>query len=119
MISKLLLITALIFNILNVQAMSGLGLEEIIPEELTKSDIIIMKDSARNKLDNQPVDTIISWVNPESQNEGKVKLLRIFKNKGSECRTVSHYVNLHNNSDEFQYTSTICKSINGNWINLP
>lgn len=103
----------------NLYAIAGMGLKDVIPSQLKESDIILMMEHSRVKLDNKPVGSKSSWNNPQSKNSGTVTLMRKFNHKHTECRTVEHSVNLYGVSDRFNYKSTICKNRQGKWVNLP
>ena len=103
----------------NAWSLAGIGLKGVIPKELQASDLEIMQKYAREKLDNQPENTVLKWSNPQSQNNGEVKLLRSFNNNGRECRVVGHSVDLKGDAEGFRYTSTICKNNKNTWVNLP
>lgn len=99
-------------------AMSIPGLSRIIPKDLSDSDIQMMMDHARNKMDGKPEGAVLTWTNPETRNTGKVTLLRAFQIRGNSCREILHFVDIANDMDNFTYRTTICKTSSGDWVPL-
>ena len=91
------------------------GFTEILPEGLTLEDIELMKETARGKMENQPLETVLKWKNPASGNSGAVKLLRRFQLLERECMTNRHFV-LFKNEEKRVLDATICREEGGPWI---
>lgn len=91
------------------------GFTEILPEGLTAEDIELMKETARGKMENEPVETVLKWKNPASGNSGAVKLLRRFNLSERECLTNRHYI-LFKNEEKRVIDATICREQDGPWI---
>ena len=91
------------------------GFTEILPEGLTEEDIEFMKETARGKMENEPIDTIIRWKNPASGNSGAVKLLKRFQLSERECMTNRHYL-LLKNDEKRVLEATVCREKGGEWI---
>ena len=88
---------------------------EILPKELTTEDIELMKETARSKMETEPVETVIKWKNPDSGNTGAVKLLRRFQLSDRECMTNRHYI-LFNSGEKRVYEFTVCREEGGDWV---
>ena len=54
----------------------GFGLETNV--ELTKQDLDIIRHTVNEHVHGKPVGTTAKWSNPESQNSGKIALVRKF-----------------------------------------
>ncbi|MEE8294938.1 MAG: hypothetical protein V3R64_04435 [Sphingomonadales bacterium] len=91
------------------------GFTEILPEGLTLEDIELMKETARGKMENETVDTVLKWKNPASGNSGAVKLLRRFQLSERECMTNRHYL-LLKNDEKRVLEATICREEGGEWV---
>ena len=87
----------------------------ILPEEITPGDFDYMKEAAREKMQDQPVDTVITWKNPESGNTGAVKLLRRFNLQDRECMKNRHYV-LYASGEREIFEFTVCREEGGEWV---
>ena len=59
---------------------------------LTKEDIAMINQAARQALDGEAVGTVVEWSNDKSGNAGSVTLLRNFEHEGRECREVQHLI---------------------------
>lgn len=82
---------------------------------LTKEDIEIIKQTARQGLDGQPVGSVAEWSNDKSGNAGSVTLLRSFEYEGHECREVQHLIDPKGGSFVQRYVMTNCKQEDGTW----
>ena len=91
------------------------GFTEILPEELTQGDIELMKQAAREQMQDQPVGTINMWKNPESGNAGAAKLLRRFHLEERECMENRHYL-LFKSKEQQVYDFVICREEGSEWI---
>lgn len=91
------------------------GFTEILPEEMTSEDIEFMKETAREKMQDQPIDTVITWKNPESGNSGAVKLLSRFQLEDRECMKNKHYI-LFQSGEKAVLEATVCRIEDGEWV---
>ena len=66
----------------------GLGLETNI--ELSKQDLAIIRHTLNEQVHGKPVGTTAKWSNPESQNSGKITLVRKFTRNGQQCETIDY-----------------------------
>ncbi|TDI62072.1 MAG: hypothetical protein E2O91_02490 [Alphaproteobacteria bacterium] len=82
---------------------------------MTTEDIEFMKETAREGMQDQPIDTVITWKNPESGNSGAVKLLNRFQLEDRECMTNRHYVLFHSGYKRV-FESTVCRIEDGEWV---
>jgi hypothetical protein len=63
----------------------GFGLETNV--ELTKQDLDIIGHTVNEQVHGKPVGSTAKWSNPESQNSGKIALVRKFTRNGQQCET--------------------------------
>jgi surface antigen len=66
----------------------GPGLESNV--ELTKEDLDIIHHTVDDQVHGKPVGTTARWSNPESQNSGKIALVRKFTRSGQQCETLDY-----------------------------
>jgi surface antigen len=57
---------------------------------LTKQDLDIIHHTVNERVHRKPVGTIAKWSNPESQNSGKIALVRKFTRNGQQCETLDY-----------------------------
>ena len=91
------------------------GFTEILPEEMTTEDIEFMKETARQGMQDQPIDTVITWKNPESGNSGAVKLISRFQLEDRECMKNKHYI-LFQSGEKAVLEATVCRIEDGEWV---
>ncbi len=91
------------------------GFTEILPKGLTQEDISLIKETAREKMENEPVETVLKWKNPASGNSGAVKLLRRFQLSERECMTNRHFI-LFKNKEKRTIDATVCREVGGEWV---
>ena len=60
----------------------GCGLRTNV--ELTKQDLDIIRHTVTEQVHGKPVGTTAKWSNPESQNSGKIALVRNFTRSGQQ-----------------------------------
>lgn len=58
--------------------------------ELTKQDLDIIRHTVNEQVHGKPVGTTAKWSNPESQNSGKIALVRKFTRNGQQCETLDY-----------------------------
>ena len=66
----------------------GFGLETNV--ELTKQDLDIIRHTVNEQVHGKRVGTTAKWSNPDSQNSGKITLVRKFKRNGQRCETLDY-----------------------------
>jgi len=66
----------------------GFGLETNV--ELTEQDLDIIHHTVNEQLHSKPVGTTAKWSNPESQNSGKIALVRKFSRNRQQCETLDY-----------------------------
>ncbi len=91
------------------------GFTEILPQEMTADDIEFMKATAREGMQDQPVDTVITWRNPVSGNSGAVKLISRFRLEDRECMKNKHYF-LFKSGEKTVIEATVCRIEDGEWV---
>ena len=91
------------------------GFTEILPKGLTPEDLNLIKETAREKMENEPVETILKWKNPASGNSGAVKLLRRFQLSERKCMTNRHFIILKN-KEKMVIDATVCREVGGEWV---
>ena len=86
---KVTLVCAALFIWLPAQAQFlGPGIETNV--ELTKQDLDIIHHTVNEEVHGKPVGTAAKWSNPESQNSGKIALVRKFTRSGQPCETLDY-----------------------------
>jgi surface antigen len=58
--------------------------------DLTKQDLDIIHHTVNEQVHRKPVGTTAKWSNPDSQNSGKIALVRKFKRNGQRCETLDY-----------------------------
>ena len=57
---------------------------------LTKQDLDIIHHTVNDQVHGKPTGTTAKWSNPESQNSGKIALVRKFTRNGQQCETLDY-----------------------------
>ena len=91
------------------------GFTEILPKGMTSEDIEFMKAAAREGMQDQPIETVIKWKNPESGNSGAVKLISRFQLEDRECMKNKHYI-LFQSGKKSVLEATVCRVEDGDWV---
>ena len=91
------------------------GFTEILPEGMTSEDIEFMKAAAREGMQDQPIEAVIKWKNPESGNSGAVKLISRFQLEERECMKNKHYI-LFQSGEKVVLEATVCRIEDGEWV---
>lgn len=91
------------------------GFTEILPKEMTADDVEFMKATAREGMQDQPVDTVITWRNPVSGNSGAVKLISRFRLEDRDCMKNKHYI-LFQSGEKTVIEATVCRIEDGEWV---
>jgi len=66
----------------------GFGIE--LNVELTKQDLDIIHHTVNDQVHGKTIGTTAKWSNPESQNSGKLALVRKFTRNGQQCETLDY-----------------------------
>ena len=66
----------------------GFGLETNVA--LTKQDLDIIHHTVNDEVHGKPAGTTAKWSNPESQNSGKIALVRKFARNGRQCESLDY-----------------------------
>ena len=105
---------AALVSCLPAQAQYLLGLETNI--ELTKQDLAIIHHTVHDQVHGKPVGTTAKWNNPESQNSGKITLLKKFTRNGQQCETLDYRLTtIRKAAGPEHYTLSSCLQPDGHW----
>jgi surface antigen len=92
----------------------GLGIETEV--ELTKQDLDIIHHTVNEQVHGKPVGTTAKWSNPESQNSGKIALVRKFKRNGRQCETLDYrMITKRRPAGPQHYRLSSCLQPDGEW----
>jgi surface antigen len=92
----------------------GLGLETSV--ELTKQDLDIIRHTVNEQVHDKPVGTTAKWSNPESQNSGKIALVRKFTRNGQQCETLDYrLITKRTPAGPEHYRLSSCLQPDGQW----
>ena len=92
----------------------GLGLETSV--ELTKQDLDIIRYTVNEQVHGKPVGTTAKWSNPESQNSGKIALVRKFTRNGQQCETLDYrLITKRTPAGPKHYRLSSCLQPDGQW----
>jgi surface antigen len=92
----------------------GPGLESNV--ELTKQDLEIIRHTVNEEVHGRPVGTTAKWSNPESQNSGKIALVRKFTRNGQQCETLDYRLTTKRRAVGPQhYRLSSCLQSDGQW----
>ncbi|MGF1624272.1 MAG: RT0821/Lpp0805 family surface protein [Alphaproteobacteria bacterium] len=81
---------------------------------LTAEDIALAQATARERMDDQPVGTVLEWENPATRAAGSVELIRLYEREGMACREVMHIVHSETEGRN-EFLSRICLAPDGTW----
>ncbi|NNG03854.1 MAG: hypothetical protein HKM95_07090 [Inquilinus sp.] len=79
------------------------------------SDMELMKQTARERMDGKEVGTRLTWQNPETGNRGVVALLERTESAELECRLNRHSVELVDLDRRVALEFKICRRPGGEW----
>jgi surface antigen len=92
----------------------GFGLETNV--ELTKQDLDIIRHTVNEQVHGKPVGTTAKWSNPESQNSGKIALVRKFTRNGQQCETLDYrLITKRTPAGPEHYRLSSCLQPDGQW----
>lgn len=89
------------------------GFMEIGPT-LTKQDIKLAENAAREEMEGKPPGTVLSWTNPKSGNSGTVRLIRNRIWKNNKCRQVVHVFDIKNKEKQ-RWEFLVCLMKDNSW----
>jgi surface antigen len=92
----------------------GPGIETNV--ELTKQDLEIIHHTVDGQVHGKPVGTTAKWSNPESQNSGKIALVRKFARNGQQCETLDYrLITKRRPAGPEHYRLSSCLQPDGQW----
>ena len=92
----------------------GFGLETNV--ELTKQDLDVIRHTVNEQVHGKPVGTTAKWSNPESQNSGKIALVRKFTRNGQQCETLDYrLITKRTPAGPEHYRLSSCLQPDGQW----
>jgi surface antigen len=92
----------------------GLGVETNVA--LTKQDLDIIRHTVNQQVHGKPVGTTATWSNPESQNSGKIALVRKFTRNGQQCETLDYrLITKRRPAAPEHYRLSSCLQPDGQW----
>lgn len=83
---------------------------------LEPSDIALMQEAARERMDGKEVGTRLTWQNSETGNRGVVALLERTETDGLECRRNRHSVEMTGEDRRTSLEFKICREPGGEWL---
>ncbi len=87
---------------------------------LSKDDLDRMHTAELRLFDGRSVGTIERWRNPDTDNAGKVELVRKYDAKGLPCRGVSYTIRFGGDATaERRYRLNWCRQQSGDWKIVP
>ena len=79
------------------------------------SDWEILRQTAREVLDNRPDHEQVNWSNPETGNRGSIIALATFSHEGRKCRRAAmRNMTFRGRDDRSAYS--LCRQEDGDWI---
>lgn len=83
--------------------------------DFSESDWVILRETARDVLDNKPDHEQVNWSNPETGNRGSIIGLATFAHEGQKCRRAAmRNLTFRGRDDKGAYT--LCRQDDGEWI---
>jgi surface antigen len=93
----------------------GLGIETNVA--LTKQDLDIIHHTVNEQVHGKPVGTTAKWSNSESQNSGKIALVRKFTRNGQQCETLDYRLTTKRTpAGPEHYRLSSCLQPDGQWL---
>jgi surface antigen len=90
------------------------GLETNV--ELKKQDLDIIRQTVNEQVHGRPVGSTAEWSNPESQNSGKIALVRKFTRNGQQCDTLDYrLITKRTPAGPEHYKLSSCLQPDGQW----
>ena len=110
-------VVSMVFGFASAQAQRGVvGWTDILPD-LSKRDIALAKEKARDEMTGKPVGTVLEWQNPQSGRSGTVRLVSNYQWKGYQCRKVVHALQMSTqdrNQGQQNWEISLCQ-VKGEW----
>jgi surface antigen len=79
------------------------------------SDWQLLRQTARDVLDNKPDHEQVNWSNPETGNRGSIIVLATFSHEGRKCRRAAmRNLTFRGRDDKAAYS--LCRQEDGDWI---
>ena len=112
---KVIVVCTALVTWLSAQAQFlGFGLDTNV--ELTKQDLDIIRHTVKEQVHTKPVGTTAKWSNPESQNSGKIALVKKFTRNGQQCETLDYrLITKRTPAGPEHYTLSSCLQPDGQW----
>jgi surface antigen len=83
--------------------------------DFKESDWEILRQTARDVLDNKPDHEQVNWSNPETGNRGSIIALATFTHEGRKCRRAAmRNITFRGRDDRSAYS--LCRQADGDWI---
>ena len=83
---------------------------------LTKQDLDIIRHTVNEQVRGKPVGITAKWSNPESQNSGKIALVRKFTRNGQQCETLDYrLITKRTPAGPEHYRLSSCLQPDGQW----
>ena len=109
--------------ILTIFALAAAGAEAQINPfkrtgfELTEADVALLKAAAEKLYlgEEAAVGQVEEWANPESGNQGTVKLVETFTHNDLPCRRLQHDISVAKAADDYRFIVDRCKIPSGEW----
>ncbi|MBE9580260.1 MAG: hypothetical protein IMF18_01415 [Proteobacteria bacterium] len=103
------------FNLVRGSADAVTSVYKSFGRDFTEKDMAIIRESLKPLLEAEREGHTVDWNNPESGNEGKITLEKIYEENGQECRQVRHelWIKGKKTRDVIQKG---CRQSDGTWI---
>lgn len=89
------------------------GFMEVAPR-LTKQDIKLAENAAREEMEGKLPGTVLAWTNPKSGNSGTVRLIANRTWKNNKCRQVVHVFDIKNEEKQ-RWEFLVCLMKDNTW----
>ncbi len=83
--------------------------------DFRESDWTILRETAREVLNNRPDHEQVNWTNPETGNRGSIIALATFTHEGRKCRRAAMRNITHRGRDD-RAVYSLCQQQDGDWI---
>ncbi len=83
--------------------------------DFSESDWELLKEAARDMLDNRPDREQVNWSNPDTGNRGSLIVLATFTHDGKVCRRAAMRNLTFRGRDE-KAAYSLCQQENGEWL---
>jgi surface antigen len=86
-----------------------------ITNRLTRGDLDRMNEAAKQVGAKNTVGAVEPWRNPDTRNEGSVKLVRSFETEGMPCLRMEYTIHFQRSTQQRRYFINWCKTPAGEW----